>query len=175
MNSKKTGWILWNSSFKWNISWWLTVAIFTAIFDLILVWICHKRGKLWQIHPQVQYILQWFRNCTKREMCLGDGMENEHQGIEYIRERLPYWLSCDVRAHKFHVKNLVFKDHCLSDHWAWSAPWNNNRALWSVTVSNMRLGVTAKISGTAIKSQSTTLPFSTEGSVRYSKNPQYSK
>ena len=49
-------------------------------------------------------------------MCLGDGMENEHQGIVYIRERLPYWLSCDVRAHKFHVKNLVFKDHCLSDH-----------------------------------------------------------
>ena len=33
----------------------------------------------------------------------------------YIRERLPYWLSCDVRAHKFHERNLVFKDHCLSD------------------------------------------------------------
>ena len=42
-------------------------------------------------------------------MCLGDGMENEHQGIVYIRERLPYWLPCDVRAHKFHVKNLVSK------------------------------------------------------------------
>ena len=27
----------------------------------------------------------------------------------YIRERLPYWLSCDVRAHKFHVRNLVLK------------------------------------------------------------------
>ena len=38
------------------------------------------------------------------------------QGIEYIGERLPYWLSCDVRAHKFLVRNLVFKDHCLSDH-----------------------------------------------------------
>ena len=32
------------------------------------------------------------------------------QGLVYIRERLPYRLSCDVRAHK-----LVFKDHCLSD------------------------------------------------------------
>ena len=33
------------------------------------------------------------------------------QGIVYIRERLPYWLSCDVCAHKFHARNLVFKDH----------------------------------------------------------------
>ena len=37
------------------------------------------------------------------------------QGLVYIRERLPYRLSCDVRAHKFHERNLVFKDHCLSD------------------------------------------------------------
>ena len=37
------------------------------------------------------------------------------QEIVYIRERPPYWLSCsDVRAHKFLVSNLVFKDHCLS-------------------------------------------------------------
>ena len=33
------------------------------------------------------------------------------QGIVHIRERLPYLLSCDVHAHKFHVRNLVFKDH----------------------------------------------------------------
>ena len=51
-------------------------------------------------------------------MCLGDGIGKTGmaQGTVYIRERLPYWLSCDVRAHKFHVRNLVFKDHCLSDH-----------------------------------------------------------
>ena len=37
-------------------------------------------------------------------------------GIVYIRERPPaYCLSCDVRTHKFLVRNLVFKDHCLSD------------------------------------------------------------
>ena len=38
------------------------------------------------------------------------------QGIVYIGERLPYWLSCGARAHKFLVRDLVFKDHCLSDH-----------------------------------------------------------
>ena len=37
------------------------------------------------------------------------------QGTVFFRERLPYWLSCYVRAHKFHVRNLVFKVHCVSD------------------------------------------------------------
>ena len=32
-----------------------------------------------------------------------------------MAQGIPYWLSCYVRAHKFHVKNLVFKYHCLSD------------------------------------------------------------
>ena len=37
-------------------------------------------------------------------------------GIVYIRERPPaYCLSCDVRIHKFLVRNLVFKYHFLSD------------------------------------------------------------
>ena len=38
-----------------------------------------------------------------------------HASGMYIRERLPYWFSCDVRAHKFHERNLVFKDHFLSN------------------------------------------------------------
>ena len=49
------------------------------------------------------------------------------QGIVYIREQLPYWLSCNVRAHKFHLKNLVFKDHYLFDQL--EALRDNNRAL----------------------------------------------
>ena len=48
-------------------------------------------------------------------MCLRDGWKTSMaQAIVYIRERLPYWLSCDVRAHKFHVgiwfsKIIVFQ------------------------------------------------------------------
>ena len=38
----------------------------------------------------------------------------------------------------------------------------------------MRLAVTAKISGTAVKSQSTASTFLTEGLMQYSKNLQYS-
>ena len=37
------------------------------------------------------------------------------QGIVFSRAQLLYWLSCDVRAPKFHERNLVFKDHCLSN------------------------------------------------------------
>ena len=49
------------------------------------------------------------------------------QGIVYIREQLPYWLSCNIRAHKFLLRNLVFKDHYLFDQL--EALRDNNRTL----------------------------------------------
>ena len=44
-----------------------------------------------------------------------------------MAQGIPYWLSCNVRAHKFHLRNLVFKDHYLFDQL--EALRDNNRAL----------------------------------------------